>query len=179
MIQTISAVVTMGLIIAWRLSIVMITVQPINIFCFYTRSVLNNLSSKAIKAQDDSSKIVAEAVSNLRTITSFSSQNRILKMLEKAQQGPSHENIRQSWFAGKLACFQSLNFCTRALHFWYGGQLVSHGYITKKALFETIMIFVSTGKVIADVAGSMTNDLAKGSDAVGSVFTNLDRSTKI
>jgi ATP-binding cassette subfamily B (MDR/TAP) protein 1 len=56
---------------------------------------------------------------------------------------------------------------------------VSHGYITKKALFETIMIFVSTGKVIADVAGSMTNDLAKGSDAVGSVFAILDRSTKI
>ncbi|PNX87666.1 ABC transporter B family member, partial [Trifolium pratense] len=41
------------------------------------------------------------------------------------------------------------------------------------------MIFVSTGKVIADVAGSMTNDLAKGSDAVGSVFAILDRSTKI
>ncbi|XP_045812361.1 ABC transporter B family member 15-like isoform X3 [Trifolium pratense] len=184
MIQTISAVVTtftMGLIIAWRLSIVMIAVQPINIFCFYTRRVLlNNLSSKAIKAQDDSSKISAEAVSNLRTITSFSSQNRILKMLENAQQGPSHENIRQSWFAGiGLACFQSLNFCTRALHFWYGGYLVSHGYITKKALFETLMIFVSTGKVIADVAGSMTNDLAKGSDAVGSVFAILDRSTKI
>jgi ATP-binding cassette subfamily B (MDR/TAP) protein 1 len=64
----------------------MIAVQPINIFCFYTRSVLlNNLSSKAIKAQYDSSKIAAEAVSNLRTITSFSSQNRILKMLEKTQ----------------------------------------------------------------------------------------------
>jgi ATP-binding cassette subfamily B (MDR/TAP) protein 1 len=104
MIQTISAVVTMGLIIAWRLSIVMITVQPINIFCFYTRSVLNNLSSKAIKAQDDSSKIVAEAVSNLRTITSFSSQNRILKMLEKAQQGPSHENIRKILVCWYSAC---------------------------------------------------------------------------
>ncbi|MCI01760.1 ABC transporter B family member, partial [Trifolium medium] len=36
-----------------------------------------------------------------------------------------------------------------------------------------------TGKVIADVAGSMTNDLAKGSDAVGSVLAILDRSTKI
>ncbi|CAK8533599.1 unnamed protein product [Lathyrus sativus] len=182
-VQTISAVViafTMGLVIAWRLAIVMIAVQPIIICCFYTRRVLlKNMSSKAIKAQDECSKIAAEAVSNLRTITSFSSQDRILKILEKAQQGPSEESIRQSWFAGiGLACSQSLNFCTWALDFWYGGKLVSQGYISGKALFETFMILVSTGRVIAD-AGSMTNDLAKGSDAVGSVFAILDRYTKI
>ncbi|CAK8533613.1 unnamed protein product [Lathyrus sativus] len=183
-IQTISAVAvtfTMGLIITWRLSIVMIAVQPITIICFYIRRVLlNNMSSKAIKAQDESSKIAVEAVSNLRTITSFSSQNRILKMLEKSQQGPSHENIRQSWFAGiGLACSQSLIFCTRALNFWYGGKLVSQGYITKNAFFETTMIWISTGRVIADAASSMTNDFAKGSSAVGSVFAVLDRYTKI
>lgn len=182
-VQTISAVViafTMGLVIAWRLALVMIAVQPVIIGCFYTRRVLlKNMSSKAIKAQDESSKIAAEAVSNLRTITAFSSQDRILKMLEKAQEGPSHESIRQSWFAGVgLACSQSLTFCTWALDFWYGGKLVFHGYINAKALFETFMILVSTGRVIAD-AGSMTNDLAKGADAVGSVFAVLDRYTKI
>ncbi|KAG2383942.1 hypothetical protein LR48_Vigan393s000100 [Vigna angularis] len=182
-VQTISAVViafTMGLVIAWRLAIVMIAVQPIIIACFYTRRVLlKSMSSKAIKAQDESSKIAAEAVSNLRTITAFSSQERILKMLEKAQEGPSHESIRQSWFAGVgLACSQSLTFCTWALDFWYGGKLVFKGIISAKALFETFMILVSTGRVIAD-AGSMTNDLAKGSDAVGSVFAILDRYTKI
>ncbi|KAK7365105.1 hypothetical protein VNO80_13919 [Phaseolus coccineus] len=181
-VQTISAVViafTMGLVIAWRLAIVMIAVQPIIIACFYTRRVLlKSMSSKAIKAQDESSKIAAEAVSNLRTITAFSSQERILKILEKAQEGPSHESIRQSWFAGiGLACSQSLTFCTWALDFWYGGKLVFQGVINAKALFETFMILVSTGRVIAD-AGSMTNDLAKGADAVGSVFTILDRYTK-
>ncbi|TKY50321.1 ABC transporter B family member 15 [Spatholobus suberectus] len=182
-VQTISAVViafTMGLIIAWRLAIVMIAVQPIIIACFYTRRVLlKSMSSKAIKAQDESSKIAAEAVSNLRTITAFSSQDRILKMLEKAQEGPSRESVRQSWFAGVgLACSQSLTFCTWALDFWYGGKLVFQGFINAKALFETFMILVSTGRVIAD-AGSMTNDLAKGANAVGSVFAILDRYTKI
>ncbi|AES74614.2 ABC transporter B family protein [Medicago truncatula] len=182
-VQTISAVViafTMGLIIAWKLAIVMIAVQPLIIYCFYTRRVLlKNMSSKAIKAQDQCSKIAAEAVSNLRTINAFSSQDRILKMLEKAQQGPSHESVRQSWFAGiGLACSQCLNYSTWALDFWYGGKLVSQGYISAKALFKTFMILVSTGRVIAD-AGSMTSDLAKGSDAIGSVFAILDRYTKI
>ncbi|XP_043725072.1 ABC transporter B family member 15-like isoform X2 [Telopea speciosissima] len=183
LVQTFSAVIiacTMGLVIAWRLAIVMIAIQPLIIICFYTRRVLlKSMSNKAIKAQDESSKLAAEAVSNLRTVTAFSSQARILSMLERAQEIPRRESIRQSWFAGiGLASSQSLMTCTWALDFWYGGRLVSHGYITSKALFQTFMILVSTGRVIAD-AGAMTTDLAKGADAVGSVFSVLDRVTRI
>ncbi|KAK7316386.1 hypothetical protein VNO77_35390 [Canavalia gladiata] len=183
LVQTISAVViacTMGLIIAWRLAIILMVIQPISIACFYTRRVLlKGMSTKAIKAQDESSKIAVEAVSNLRTITSFSSQDLIIKMLEKAQEGPMHESIRQSWFAGLgLACARSLTTFTRAIEYWYGGKLISHGYITSKAMFETVLILANTGRVIAD-ASSMTSDLAKGADAVGLVFSILDRNTKI
>ncbi|KAG6472902.1 putative multidrug resistance protein [Zingiber officinale] len=182
-IQTVSAVViacTMGLVLAWRLALVMIAVQPIIILCFYARRVLlKNLSSKAIKSQTESSKLAADAVANLRTITAFSSQERILRMFEEAQAGPRRECVRQSWFAGAgLAFSQSLMTCTWALDFWYGGKLIADGFISAKALFETFMILVSTGRVIAD-AGSMTTDLAKGADAVASVFAVLDRVTAI
>lgn len=183
LVQTFSAVIiacTMGLIIAWRLALVMIAVQPIIIVCFYARKVLlKNMSKKAIKAQDESSKLAAEAVANLRTITAFSSQFRILSAFDQAQDGPNRESIRQSWFAGLgLSTSQSLMACTWALDFWYGGKLVSEGYITAKALFQTFLVLVSTGRVIAD-AGSMTTDLSKGTDAVGSVFAVLDRYSHI
>ncbi|WOK95121.1 multidrug resistance protein [Canna indica] len=182
-IQTVSAVTiacTMGLVIAWPLAVVMIAVQPIIIVCFYARRVLlKRLSAKAIKSQSESSKLAADAVSNLRTITAFSSQNRILRMFGSTQQGPRRESIRQSWFAGAgLAFSQSLMICTWALDFWYGGKLISEGHISAEALFQTFMILVSTGRVIAD-AGSMTTDLAKGADSVGSVFAVLDRFTHI
>ncbi|KAL2240470.1 ABC transporter B family member 15-like [Sesamum indicum] len=179
LIQTFSAVTiacTMGLAIAWKLALVMIAVQPLIIICYYCKRVLlKNMSKKAMKAQDESSKLAAEAVSNLRTVTAFSSQARILEMLEKTQEGPKKESIRQSWFAGiGLGTSQSLMTCTWALDFWYGGKLIAEGFIGAKALFQTFMILVSTGRVIAD-AGTMTNDLAKGADAVGSVFAVLDR----
>lgn len=178
-IQTVSAVIiacTMGLVIAWRLALVMISVQPLIIACFYCKRILlKSMSSEAIKSQDESSKLAAEAVSNLRTITAFSSQPRILKMLEQAQEGPQRQSVRQSWYAGiGLGTSQSLMSCTWALDFWYGGRLIADGYIGAKALFQTYIILVSTGRVIAD-AGTMTNDLAKGSVAVGSVFAVLDR----
>ncbi|KAJ6734728.1 ABC TRANSPORTER B FAMILY PROTEIN [Salix purpurea] len=182
-VQTMSAVTiawTMGLVIAWRLAIVMIAVQPVMIACYYTRSVLlKNTSRKAIKAQDESSKLAADAVSNLRTIAAFSSQERILKMLEKVQEGPRRENIRQSLFAGVgLSASRSLMSCTLALDYWYGGKLIAQGCLTYKAMFETFLILVSTGHVIAD-AGSMTMDLSRGSDSIRSVFALLGRCTKI
>ncbi|XP_073296143.1 ABC transporter B family member 15-like [Primulina huaijiensis] len=179
LIQTCSAVIiacTMGLAIAWKLALVMIAVQPFIIICFYLKRVLlRNMSAKAMKSQEESSKLAAEAVSNLRTVTAFSSQSRILQMLEKAQEGPQKESLRQSWFAGLgLGMSQSLMTCTWALDFWYGGKLIAEGSLGAEALFQTFMILVSTGRVIAD-AGTMTNDLAKGADAVGSVFAVLDR----
>ncbi|KAL3723213.1 hypothetical protein ACJRO7_035400 [Eucalyptus globulus] len=183
LVQAISAATIaciMALVIAWRLAIVMIAIEPLIIVCFYGRkSLLKGMSQKAIEAQNECSKLAAEAVSNHRIITAFSSQERILKMLSKAQEGPLRENKRQSWFAGfGLGASQCLTKCTWAFDFWYGGKLVSQGYITFKEVFQTFLILITTGKVIAD-AGSMTTDIARGSDAMKSVFAVLDRETNI
>ncbi|XP_023638714.1 ABC transporter B family member 17 [Capsella rubella] len=183
LVQTISAVIIaciIGLVIAWRLAIVMISVQPLIVVCFYTqRILLKSLSEKANKAQDESSKLAAEAVSNIRTITAFSSQERIITLLKKVQEGPRQQSIYQSWLAGiVLGTSRSLITCTSALNFWYGGRLIADGKMVAKAFFEIFLIFVTTGRVIAD-AGTMTTDIAKGLDAVGSVFAVLDRCTTI
>ncbi|KAL6629035.1 hypothetical protein ACP70R_028800 [Stipagrostis hirtigluma subsp. patula] len=182
-IQTVSAVLiacAMSLVIAWRLALVMIAVQPLVIVCFYARRVLlKSMTAKSIHAQSNSSKLAAEAVSNIRIITSFSSQNRILCLFDQAQDGPRKESIRQSWFAGLcLGTSVSIMKCTWALDFWYGGKLMAEHHMTSMALFQTFLILISTGRVIAD-AGSMTTDLAKGADAVASVFDILDRDTEI
>lgn len=183
LVQTFSAVTiagTMGLVLAWRLALVMIAIQPLMILSHYTRMVLlKSMSALAIKAQEESSKLATEAVFNLRSVIAFSSQARLLKMLEVAQQGPTKESTRQAWIAGiVLATSQFLLSSSWALDFWYGGKLLSDRYISSKAFLQTFLILVSTSRVIAD-AGSMTSDLDKGFDAVRSVFAILDRCTQI
>ncbi|CAO2044869.1 unnamed protein product [Urochloa humidicola] len=182
-IQTVSAVLIaciMGLAIAWRVALVMIAVQPLTIICYYARRVLlKSMSKKSIQAQSECSKLASEAVSNIRTITAFSSQDHIMHLFQQAQDSPRKGSIRQSWFAGVgLGSSMSLLRCTWALAFWYGGMLMADHHITAKALFQTFMILISTGRVIAD-AGSMTTDIAKGADAVASVFAVLDRKTNV
>ena len=89
LVQTFSSVIIaclMGLIIAWRLAVVIIAVHPFIVLCFYTKKViLTAMSQKALKAQDQGSQLVAEAVSNHRTISAFSSQEKILRLFEKSQ----------------------------------------------------------------------------------------------
>ncbi|PWZ22799.1 putative multidrug resistance protein [Zea mays] len=183
LIQTASMVViafTVGLVISWRLALVMIAMQPFIIACSYARRVLlKNMSTKSIQAQSETSKLAADAVSNLRTVTAFSSQGRVLRLFGQAQDGPHRESVRQSWFAGLgLSASVSLTIFSWALNYWYSGKLMAERHITVEAVFQATMILVTTGRVIAD-ACSMTTDIAKGAEAVSSVFAILDRQTKI
>ncbi|RZC61592.1 hypothetical protein C5167_023354 [Papaver somniferum] len=170
----------LALVVAWRLAAVMIAMQPFLICCFYSRSVLmKRMPEKARIAQNEGSQLASEAVVNHTTITAFSSQNRILSLFETTQRSPHKESVKQSWFAGiGLFSSQFLTTASIALSFWYGGRLIHQNVITSQHMFQAFFVLMSTGKNIAD-AGSMTSDLAKGADAVRSVFAILDRKPEI
>ncbi len=123
--------------------------------------------------------MASEAVANHRTITAFSSQDKMLKLFESQQEAPRKEARYRSFIAGVgLGAAQCAMFCTWAFDFWYGGRLVSKGQITFSAMFKAFFILVSTGRMIAE-AGSMTSDLAKGASTVASVFGYMDRVSQI
>nr|XP_043627252.1 putative ABC transporter B family member 8 [Erigeron canadensis] len=183
LIQTGSGVLiamVMGLIVAWKLALVMIAVQPLSILCFYARKVLlSTMTANFIKYQNQSTQIAVEAVYNHRIVTSFNSLEIVLQIFDKAQDGPRKEARKKAWLAGiGIGSAQGLTFICWALDFWYGGKLVNAGEISAGDVFKTFFILISTGKVIAD-AGSMTSDIAKGSTAVASVFSILDRQSLI
>ncbi|CAM6028755.1 unnamed protein product [Sphagnum balticum] len=182
-VQTLAAIsvaCVLGLLVALRLAIIMIASQPIIIVCFYVKKgFLKSVSAASCKAQEEASKVASEAVANHRTITAFSSQDKILKLFESQQEAPRKEARYRSFIAGVgLGAAQCAMFCTWAFDFWYGGRLVSKGQITFSAMFKAFFILVSTGRMIAE-AGSMTSDLAKGASTVASVFGYMDRVSQI
>ncbi|KAH7857236.1 hypothetical protein Vadar_010449 [Vaccinium darrowii] len=170
----------LGLVVTWRLASVIIAMQPLLIGSFYAKKVLmKSMSEKARKAQNEGSQIASEAVVSHRTITAFSSQERILSLFAAATEGPRKESIKQSWLSA-VGLFSSefLATASSALSFWYGGRLLNQGSISSKQLFQAFFILMGTSKTIAD-AGSMTSDLTKGSQAVRSLFADLDRKSEI
>jgi ATP-binding cassette subfamily B (MDR/TAP) protein 1 len=171
---------SLGFVVAWRFAIVLIAVQPLMVVCFYSRNVLlKRLSRKSIKAENQSSQMALECVTHHRTIAAFCSQERIIQLFDSTQEGPRREINKQSWYAGlALGTSKFFEISYWPLEFWYGGKLIWHGYISFYVFLLNHFIFASMGRMIAD-AGSTTFDLAKGSDAVTSVFEILDRNSHI
>ncbi|KAL8506135.1 hypothetical protein ACS0TY_017119 [Phlomoides rotata] len=170
----------LGLVLTWRLALVMMATQPLIIGSFYMRSVLTkSMSAKIQTAQKEGSQLASEAVINHRTITSFSSQKRVVSLFKDTLEAPRKESIRQSWFAGVgLFTSQFLAASSTALAYWYGGKLLADGLISPERLFQAFLALLFTAYTIAD-AGSMTNDISRGSSAVGSVFAILNRDSEI
>ncbi|PIA30334.1 hypothetical protein AQUCO_05600043v1 [Aquilegia coerulea] len=172
--------VALSMALAWRLAIVIISLQPIIIGSFYGRGVLmKTMSKKVLKAQTSSSKLASEAVRNHKTIAAYSSEEHIMGLFNSSLEGPKSESLKQSWYAGLgLFISQFLTAANTGLIVWYGGRLLIQGKITYKHLFQTFFILVTTGRVIAE-AGSVTSDLTKGRDAVKAMFMTLDRKSKM
>ncbi|KAI3702951.1 hypothetical protein L6452_28705 [Arctium lappa] len=170
----------LGLVLSWRLALVLMAAQPLLIGSFYARSALmKSLSEKTQKAQKEGSQLASEAVINHRTITAFSSQKRIVGLFKDTLEGPRKESIRQSYFSGVgLFSSQFLAAASTALAYWYGGRLLTQGSIAPEKLFQAFLVLLFTAYTIAD-AGSMTKDISRGSNAVGSVFAILDKNTEI
>lgn len=171
---------TITLIVTWKLSLVLMAIQPLIIISYYFKTVLmKQMSAEAQAAQNEGSQLASEAVVNHRTITAFSSQKRIVDFFKATLEEPRKQSKRQSWISGIGLCSsQFFTVAAVSLAFWYGGTLMVKGSLSAKDLFIAYMILMSTGRTIAD-AGTMTSDLSKGSSAVRAVFSVLDRESKV
>ncbi|XP_024969810.1 putative multidrug resistance protein [Cynara cardunculus var. scolymus] len=181
--QSISAsilAITWGLLLSWRLALVAISLQLFIVGSFYLKLVMTrNMSKKILHAQNKSSGIASEAVGNHRIITAYYSQEQVMRLYEDTQKGPKKESQKQPLYAG-MALFtrQFLTTTNIAVLYWYGGKLLYQGDITYKHMFQTFYIVVTAGILIAE-AGSMTEDLSVGTNALKSIFTILKRDGKM
>ncbi|GFZ07863.1 hypothetical protein Acr_19g0008000 [Actinidia rufa] len=170
--------IILGLVLAWKLALAAIAMQPLIIGAFFVKAIMmRTMSKKILKAQSKSSELASEAVGNQRIISAFCSQEKVMALFETTQIGPKNESHKQSWFAGiGLFISQFLTAANSGLLFWYGGKLLYHGEIKYKHLFQTFFILVTTGRVIAET-GSMNMDLLKGINAIKSIFKIMKRTS--
>ncbi|KAJ9568085.1 hypothetical protein OSB04_004051 [Centaurea solstitialis] len=181
--QTISAsclAIIWGLLLSWRLALVAISLQLFIVASFYFKLVMTrNMSKKISSAQNKSSGIASEAVGNHRIITAYYSQDQVMRLYKETQKGPKKESQKKPFYAG-MALFtrQFLTTTNIAVLYWYGGKLLYEGDISYKHMFQTFYIVVTAGIMIAE-AGSMTEDLSVGTNALKSIFIILKREGKM
>ncbi|KAL7191798.1 hypothetical protein ACSBR2_023801 [Camellia fascicularis] len=73
----------LGLVLAWKLALAAIAMQPLIISTFYMKAIMmRSMSKKILKAQNKSSELASEAVGNHRIISAFYSQEKVMELLQ-------------------------------------------------------------------------------------------------
>ncbi|KAG0480796.1 hypothetical protein HPP92_011654 [Vanilla planifolia] len=123
----------------WLLSLIMMSMIPLGMICGGLVSVfVSKMASKAQKAYSEAAVVVEQAIGSIKTVASFTGENRSVKeydiALIKAYKSSIYEGIATGLGLGMVTF---LMFCGYSLGVWFGGHLILNedkGYTGAKVI---------------------------------------------
>ncbi|XP_041004529.1 ABC transporter B family member 19 [Juglans microcarpa x Juglans regia] len=167
-------------IVEWRVSLLILATFPLLVLANFAQQLsLKGFAGDTAKAHAKTSMIAGEGVSNIRTVAAFNAQNKIHTLFSHELRIPQSQSLRCSQTAGLLFGLSQLAlYASEALILWYGAHLVSKGVSTFSKVIKVFVVLVVTANSVAETV-SLAPEIIRGGEAVGSVFSILDRQTRI
>ncbi|KZV47509.1 ABC transporter B family member 19-like [Dorcoceras hygrometricum] len=167
-------------IVEWRVSLLILATFPLLVLANFAQQLsLKGFAGDTAKAHAKTSMIAGEGVSNIRTVAAFNAQEKILSLFRHQLRVPQSQSLRRSQCSGFLFGLSQLAlYASEALILWYGAHLVSKGVSTFSKVIKVFVVLVITANSVAETV-SLAPEIIRGGEAVGSVFSILDRPTRI
>lgn len=167
-------------IVEWRVSLLILGTFPLLVLANFAQQLsLKGFAGDTAKAHAKTSMIAGEGVSNIRTVAAFNAQEKILSLFCHELRGPQKRSLHRSLTSGGLFGISQLAlYASEALILWYGAHLVSKGLSTFSKVIKVFVVLVITANSVAETV-SLAPEIVRGGEAVGSVFSVLDRTTRI
>ncbi|KAG6429225.1 hypothetical protein SASPL_107270 [Salvia splendens] len=182
-IQDLSSLVA-GLAIAfqgsWQLSLIILAMMPlIGANGYVLLKFMKRFSTDAKAMYEEASQVANDAVGSIRTVASFCAEEKVMEMYRKKCEGPISIGIKQGLVSG--VCFGisfALPNLIYATSFYAGARLIEDGKVT---FFEVNQVFFSLNMMAQAISlsSSFAPDSSKAKVAAASIFTILDRESKI
>ncbi|KAF8027184.1 hypothetical protein BT93_E0177 [Corymbia citriodora subsp. variegata] len=167
-------------ILNWRITLIVIATYPLIISGhisekMFMRGYGGNLSKAYLRAN----MLAGEAVSNIRTIAAFCSEEKVLDLYANELVEPSKRSFSRGQIAGIFyGISQFFIFSSYGLALWYGSVLMGQGLASFKSVMKSFMVLIVTALAMGETL-AMAPDLLKGNQMVASVFEVLDRKTEV
>ncbi|XP_018462950.1 ABC transporter B family member 19 [Raphanus sativus] len=167
-------------IIEWRVSLLILCTFPLLVLANFAQQLsMKGFAGDTAKAHAKTSMIAGEGVSNIRTVAAFNAQSKILSLFSHELRVPQKRSFYRSQTSGFLFGLSQLAlYGSEALILWYGAHLVSQGKSTFSKVIKVFVVLVVTANSVAETV-SLAPEIIRGGEAVGSVFSVLDRQTRI
>ncbi|CAI9775610.1 unnamed protein product [Fraxinus pennsylvanica] len=183
LLQNVGFIVTsfiISFILNWRLTLVVMATYPLIISGHISEKLfMQGYGGDLSKAYLKANVLAGEAVSNIRTVAAFCSEEKVLDLYARELVEPSRHSFRHGQTAGIFyGVSQFFVFSSYGLALWYGSVLMGKGLASFKSVMKTFMVLMVTALAMGETL-AMAPDLLKGNQMAASVFEVLDRKTEI
>ncbi|RDX81090.1 ABC transporter B family member 2, partial [Mucuna pruriens] len=163
----------------WRMTLVVLATYPLIISGHISEKLFmqgfgGNLSKAYLKAN----MLAGEAVSNIRTVASFCSEQKVLDLYANELVEPSKRSFNRGQIAGIFyGISQFFIFSSYGLAL-YGSVLMEKELSSFKSIMKSFMVLIVTALAMGETL-ALAPDLLKGNQMVASIFEVMDRKTGI
>ncbi|KAF7126723.1 hypothetical protein RHSIM_Rhsim11G0017900 [Rhododendron simsii] len=167
-------------ILNWRLTLVVMATYPLIISGHISEKMfMQGYGGNFSKAYLKANMLAGEAVSNIRTVAAFCSEEKVLELYAQELVEPSRRSFTRGQIAGLFyGISQFFIFSAYGLALWYGSVLMGKGLSSFKSVMKSFMVLIVTALAMGEIL-AMAPDLLKGNQMVASVFEIIDRKTEV
>ncbi|XP_058098927.1 ABC transporter B family member 13 isoform X3 [Magnolia sinica] len=182
-IQNISLVATaffIAFFLSWRMAAVVLATYPLIISAAIAEQMfLRGLGGNYTRAYSRATAIAREAIINIRTVAAFGAEDRISAQFTNELEQPNKQALVRGHISGlSYGISQLFLLSSYALGLWYASQLIKKKESDFGNIMKSFMVLIVTALGVAE-ALALAPDIVKGSHALGSVFSILERRTAI
>lgn len=172
-----SAFVGLGVsfFIEWRLTLLAVALTPFTLGASYLSLIINLGPKLDNNSYSKASNIASSAVSNIRTVTTFSAQEQLVKSFNIALSDPKSKSAKRSQILGLTLGFsQGAMYGAYTLALWFGAYLVKENKTSFGDVYKIFLILVLSSFSVGQLAG-LAPDTSKAATAIPAVFDIINR----
>ncbi|XP_042462551.1 ABC transporter B family member 11-like isoform X1 [Zingiber officinale] len=179
-VSTLVAGLAIALLACWQLALLVLALVPlIGLNGWIQLKFMKGLTQDAKVMFEEVSQVATDAIRSIRTIASFTAEEKVMEIYRRKYKGPMSNTIKQGLIGGvSFGLSNTLLFCVYATAFYAGAMLIKDGKTTFSDVFCVIFALNFAAIGITQYS-SLAPDSAKAKTATASVFAILDRKSKI
>ncbi|CAD6245208.1 unnamed protein product [Miscanthus lutarioriparius] len=165
---------------AKELSLIILALIPlIGLNGWIQMKFIQGFSADAKMMYEEASQVANDAVSSIRTVASFSAEEKVMDLYKKKCEGPLRTGIKTGIISGiGFGVSFFLLFGVYAASFYAGARLVEDRKTTFPKVFRVFLALVMAAIEVSQ-SSTLTSDSSKAKSAASSIFAIVDRKSRI
>nr|POF25661.1 abc transporter b family member 19 [Quercus suber] len=158
-----------------KLTLVAAALTPFTLGASYLSLIINIGPRLDNKSYAKASNIAAGAVSNIKTVTTFSAQEQLIKSFDQALSEPKKISVKRSQIQGLTLGFsRGAMYGAYTLILWYGARLVQEDTTNFGVVYKIFLILVLGSFSVGQLAG-LAPDTSMAATAIPAILNIINR----